>query len=82
MIQLNEVKEFLRILHDEDDSKIQVLINSSIESLYQRLNCEVPTPCPYQIKQWLLFKVMELYDERKLGVEYDFLIQSYRVIPI
>lgn len=84
ILSLNETKAFLRVLHNEDDDYITSLIQTAKEQLLLRLNRDLKEfdPLPKSMKQWLLFKVMELYDLEMPKIDYNVLIESYRKIPV
>ena len=64
MLQLDEVKEFLRIDHTEEDGYLNILILLSNEMCMNYLRDELPETLPESIKQAMLLIIAHFYENR------------------
>lgn len=86
LVTLKETKEFLRILHDEEDATIGTLIASATESVLEIADgAPVPVPVPARMKAAVLTRVAIMFDERdsvRPGDGEDRLLSPFRRIEV
>ena len=81
MLQLDEVKNYLRIDHDEEDGYISVLILLANELCENYLRTELPNPMVEQVRQAQLLVISHFYENRNGGTVPDAvyrLLDAYR----
>lgn len=86
MTTLVEVKQYLRVQHDEDDQFIERLIVAGEGHVEHYLGDDMPSPVPAPIKAAILLLVADLYEnrERQQDVKlyrnptFDLLLKPYR----
>ena len=64
MLELSDVKNFLRIDNDDEDRYINVLILLSMEMSQNYMRRELPEPMPLSIKQAGLIIISHFYEKR------------------
>ena len=64
MLQLDEVKEFLRIDHTEEDGYISVLLLLAKEMSENYMRTPLPELLPESVKQAMLLIVAHFYENR------------------
>lgn len=80
-LQLNDVKEYLRIDHDAEDGYISVLLLLAKELCENYLRCSIPDPLPEVVKQAELLVIAHFYENRSGGPVPDAvyrLLDAYR----
>lgn len=86
VVTLAETKEFLRVMHDDEDSTIQTLIASAVESVLTVADgMTVAEPVPARIKVAVLARVSVMFDNResvRAGDGEDRLLSPFRRIEV
>lgn len=81
MLKLDEVKEFLRIDHNEEDGYISVLLLLAKELCENYMRKDIIEPMPESVRQAQLLVISHFYENRSGGSAPDTvyrLLDAYR----
>jgi uncharacterized phage protein (predicted DNA packaging) len=90
MITIAEVKQHLRVLHDLEDSLIQLYLDAAAGHVSRYLGDDLPDPMPEPIKAAVMLLTADLYVNRERQSDeplyqnktYGLLLAPYRTMAV
>lgn len=78
MIELEQIKQHLRITHDQEDDYLLSLLEVALEYVKNYLRCdELETPLPSPIKHAILLLIGHYYENREATID-----KRYEVVEL
>ena len=89
-MNLTDVKQHLRVMHDLEDSLIQIYLDAAVRHVTEYLGEDLPDPMPEDVQCAVLLLTADLYVNRERQIDrpihhnttYQLLLNPYRSMEV